>query len=343
MSYHIIHPATHEEWLEERKKGIGASEAGTVMGVSPFKTPQKLWMQKTGRLAPEPESPAMREGHWLEYATAAAFEDMTGATVDPSTLGDWLAVDDDSPWLRVSPDRCYWENGTKPEDRTPENWCVLELKSTNKPVDPENPPLYWILQLQYQMGVLGARKGALCWIDKSAHANEQAFGYKLYDSKENVWQSLKNRLTQFWKVNIGQDICPEPINGEDVLMQNPFAKSGESVPASDDLVQSINRYKQLKTDIKTLEDEVSGIEDAIKLTLGAAEILRGPANAILATWKNRCTNVFDEEKFREENPDLYRIFSAPVLNTSALQEENKALYSKYCSKRPTASRTLRVA
>ena len=33
MAYRVIRPATHEEWLDERKKGIGSSEAGTVMGV----------------------------------------------------------------------------------------------------------------------------------------------------------------------------------------------------------------------------------------------------------------------------------------------------------------------
>lgn len=35
MSYTILRPATHEEWLEEGKKGIGSSDAGTIMG-APF-------------------------------------------------------------------------------------------------------------------------------------------------------------------------------------------------------------------------------------------------------------------------------------------------------------------
>ena len=43
MAYRTIRPATHQEWLDERKKGIGSSEAGTIMGVNKFDTPYSLW------------------------------------------------------------------------------------------------------------------------------------------------------------------------------------------------------------------------------------------------------------------------------------------------------------
>ena len=37
-----------EEWLKERKKGIGASEASCIIGVNPWKTNVELWQEKTG-------------------------------------------------------------------------------------------------------------------------------------------------------------------------------------------------------------------------------------------------------------------------------------------------------
>ena len=42
MGYTIIRPASHDEWLRERLKGIGSSDAGTIMGASPFSTPLRL-------------------------------------------------------------------------------------------------------------------------------------------------------------------------------------------------------------------------------------------------------------------------------------------------------------
>lgn len=41
------------EWLEARQKqGIGASEAAAIMGLSPWKTGQQLWEEKTWRTKP---------------------------------------------------------------------------------------------------------------------------------------------------------------------------------------------------------------------------------------------------------------------------------------------------
>ena len=42
-----------EEWLKRRLKGIGASEAAAVIGLSPYKTNVELWEEKTGRREPE--------------------------------------------------------------------------------------------------------------------------------------------------------------------------------------------------------------------------------------------------------------------------------------------------
>ena len=64
----IIIPSTHEEWLLERKKGLGASDAGTIIGVNPWKTNVELWQEKTGQREPEDISskPYVQYGHQAE-------------------------------------------------------------------------------------------------------------------------------------------------------------------------------------------------------------------------------------------------------------------------------------
>ena len=44
---------THEEWLEERRKSIGGSDAAALVGMNPYVTPYTLWADKTGRLPPK--------------------------------------------------------------------------------------------------------------------------------------------------------------------------------------------------------------------------------------------------------------------------------------------------
>lgn len=41
------------QWLEERKKGIGGSDASSILGLNPYKTNIELWEEKTGRREPE--------------------------------------------------------------------------------------------------------------------------------------------------------------------------------------------------------------------------------------------------------------------------------------------------
>ena len=49
----IVLPRSHEEWLQARKKGLGASDAGTIIGVNKWKSTVELWQEKVGLREPE--------------------------------------------------------------------------------------------------------------------------------------------------------------------------------------------------------------------------------------------------------------------------------------------------
>lgn len=55
------------EWLEERKKGIGGSDASVIMGLNPYKTTVDLWKEKTGRIIAEDIS----NKEYVKYGTLA--------------------------------------------------------------------------------------------------------------------------------------------------------------------------------------------------------------------------------------------------------------------------------
>ena len=40
----------YEDWLEYRKRGIGGSDAAVVCGISRYKSPVELWLEKTDQI-----------------------------------------------------------------------------------------------------------------------------------------------------------------------------------------------------------------------------------------------------------------------------------------------------
>lgn len=42
-----------DAWLKIRTSGIGGSDAGTIMGSNPWKSPYQLWLEKTGQVEAE--------------------------------------------------------------------------------------------------------------------------------------------------------------------------------------------------------------------------------------------------------------------------------------------------
>lgn len=67
---------TREEWLEGRKGGLGASDAGALLGISPWKSNVQLWEEKCGLAVPEEigDNPAVKYGNDAEPLLRQFFE-----------------------------------------------------------------------------------------------------------------------------------------------------------------------------------------------------------------------------------------------------------------------------
>ena len=53
MAFKILASTEHmpySEWLEWRKRGIGGSDASVVCGISRYKSPVELWLEKTDQI-----------------------------------------------------------------------------------------------------------------------------------------------------------------------------------------------------------------------------------------------------------------------------------------------------
>ena len=138
-----------QEWLKWRKEGIGSSDAGIIMGVSPWKTPLQLWEEKTSDGEPKEESSYITDmGNDFEPKVRSLYE-----FVSMKSFPVGLFVMDGFPFIRASLDGIS-------EDKTE----IIEIKLMGKE-DWENAQRgivaeKYFPQIQHQLMVTGA---GVCW------------------------------------------------------------------------------------------------------------------------------------------------------------------------------------
>ena len=134
-------------WLEWRKKGLGASDAPIIMGVSPWKTPLQLYLEKTGQVESEPAGWAAERGNRLEPVARKAYEKMraddVGAFKFPAETFEM------GEYLRASLDGFNKELNRGLEIKCPG-------KETYERALKGEIPIYYYWQIQHQFHVTGA-------------------------------------------------------------------------------------------------------------------------------------------------------------------------------------------
>lgn len=298
MAKQVIKYKNREEWLQNRTMGIGASEAASVLGLNPWETPYQLWRRKKGLDAPKVENFAMKAGHYLEDAVSKFFADESHCTIIKSSTDDFTILDPEHPMLRVSPDRTFWRLGARHNDKEK---SILECKTTQMSIDPDNIPKHWFCQLQMNLGVGEYKDGALAWLTMG-----REFGCVDVEFNPDFYEWMKGELITYWERYIIGDQVPTSVTAEDVMLKFGKHTAGKDKVATNEITEQIERLKAIKKEAKTFDTEAKEIENNLKLFFEDAESIVDGNGRTLATWKAPKPSVtFDKKKFQAENPDLY--------------------------------------
>lgn len=143
-------------WLELRRQYVGSSEAGALLGVSPWMTRFRLWHAKRGDLSGEDfDTEAMAWGRRHEATIAEGLRDETGwELIRPNQSH---IAHPTVPGLGASPDFLIAGHHRGPG--------VAEMKSVDAydfaRWEDGQPPIWYVLQLQTQLAVTGYQWGVL--------------------------------------------------------------------------------------------------------------------------------------------------------------------------------------
>ena len=99
-----------EDWLKARKSGIGGSDIGAILGLSPFKTPLDVYLDKIGQDDPQPMNEAMYFGTIMEGIVADEYARRNNRRVQRVNS---ILRHVDKDWMLANIDRAVVAEGTR--------------------------------------------------------------------------------------------------------------------------------------------------------------------------------------------------------------------------------------
>lgn len=255
-----------EAWLEERKRGLGASDVSAALGINPWKSPFALWAEKCGLLPDEDlaaENESIEWGLRLERPIAHAFGERTGRKVQfPSEHG--LSVHPNLPFLRASLDAMQLTEA-RPEVGS------LEIKTTSawNSSDWANGavPLYYQVQCQIQMAVCDYP-----WASIACLVGGQRLVWRDVERDDAFVDAALPHLENFWRM-VEQRECP-PIDGScstaETLGKLHPDDDGQTVELPPEAVQWIADLEAAKAQAKQLNATIDLNNNRLKAAIGSA-------------------------------------------------------------------------
>ncbi len=211
-------PQNTEEWLRRRRGAplymrVGGSEIGAVCGLNPYSGSRademytRMREERTlhwlrGKIPPQPESlqnnPAIEHGSHCEDLVIEKYSQLMKKEEDIRVEdGHYYYALQDPAFLGCSPDGQVFT-------RLPGNeWTLTRLLECKAPYNRLYPsiPVYYMTQVQYQMGVTGVGECDFVAV-KMAHMADRLSGTETYyvlrvPFCDEYWQWMRRRLEWF--------------------------------------------------------------------------------------------------------------------------------------------------
>lgn len=277
----------------DRLTGIGGSDAAVVAGMSEWKTPLALYLEKRGEVPRSEGQEFLKVRKALEPAVRQMYTERTGRIVN--VIDDMLRHPKHD-WMVAHLDGlCTFEN------RGIEIKTARSMKEWGEPGTDQIPEAY-LLQVQHYMAVT-----AIPVFDVAALFGLDRMEIYTVESDPDLQSTLIDLEAEFWK-RVKNGNPPEPTCLADVRAKFRMSTATKIV-ADDKAMEAFARLAVAKANIKAHKAEEDAALAILCGHMGINDTLVTDTGTVLATWKQaKGRTGFDLDRFKSEHPDLYRAF-----------------------------------
>ena len=301
-----VQTISHNDVRTDRHTYIGGSEISAIMGLNRWKTPLKLWAEKTQKLelADLSDVEMVEMGNDLEEFVAQKFSQKTGKAVRRAPKE---YVHKDYPFLHAHIDRLVTGSEELLECKTCSLWKKDEWGGDDIPQE-------YILQVMWYLGITGRKIGHIAIL-----IGGQSFKYKQIEFDAELFDTMVESAVEFWTEHVQKDIPPAVMPADDDTLKELYSthndvfiemySSGDARidEAMTTLEESIKMLQETKTHIKSLQEEQKSIEtrlkDLIKSNIGIK------TDKYVVSWKEQTSKRLDTKALQEAMPEIATQFT----------------------------------
>lgn len=280
-----------EEWLKWRKKGIGGSDASAVAGMSRWKSPLEVYLEKTDQI---PDREAGEPAYWgtvLEDIVAREFSKRTDLSVRRKNA---MFRHDTYPFMLANVDREIVGCNKGLECKTASAWKGKEW-------DDGKVPAEYVLQCQHYMEVMDWESMYLAVL-----IGGQKFVYREIPRDQEIIDLLVYAEREFWGRVERKD--PPSIDGhpkdKDLLeLLYPRADYEDEIPLPPEADTLVKQYEEAATDEKDAKERKEHASNLLKDMLGKHPI--GTSDTHIIRWENIMSSRIDTKRLKKEKPEIY--------------------------------------
>lgn len=280
----------------ERRKSLGGSDAAAAVNLSPWSSPYRLWLEKTGQKEADDLSSNefVHFGNVLEDVVATEFTRRTGLRV--ARVNQQL-VHREHSWMTANIDRRIVgaPNGLREglECKTASLWQQKEWGEKEDQI-----PIQYLIQVMHYLAVTGWD----AWHVAVLIAGNDFRTFKIMRDEEMI-EDLIKRESEFWDYVIKRE-PPDPVTLDDAYIRWP-KDYGNPIVASPNARRAYDRLMKLREEQDALEESIDKEKLIIQQWMGEhTTLLDIDGRTPLITWKAQVANRIDVDKLRKDHPDI---------------------------------------
>jgi putative phage-type endonuclease len=278
----------------DRQKYLGGSDVAGILGISPWRTPLDVYLDKTeGR---QPDDPAKAKifsrGARMEPYVIDLLSEETGLVIarrgeryrDP--VHDFMAAEIDAEA----------ESGENIEIKTVSPFKAQawgEEQTDAIPVHYTAQAMHGLMVTNRQACVFGVLIGG------------DDFRVYRVDRDDETIEAIRAAEVEFWDRIQRKD--PPPLSAVSDVFRLFDKDNGAIVEANGDILDAYNELRQLRAQEKEACKAADELEDRIKLFMGGNSAL-ALDQLKLCTWRTQKSRRFDQKAFAEAHPALFEQF-----------------------------------